>query len=420
MAKPWIDYLTRAQYLLQQGHPSASFGYFIGDEAPVTSLFGEAQPQVPQGYDYDYLSPAGLALLTVTPEGKLRTRQGTEYAFLFLGGDSELLTLKTLQAIERLATSGAIIVGQSPKGSPSLNDSPDDVAALIRRIWSLPNTLELTLVSEAIEALNLPAQFQLTSAKRESVLVESRSLEQGELLFVVNTHLQAQHISVSLPDKATGENSTVWQLDAVTGEQRVLTQVNGEVNIVLEANDSTFLLFESYGNGNGSGVSNNLPTQTTSQWQQALTEPWQLSGDEHYGTVPALTLAALMPFSELDDVAWQGYSGIAHYQSNFVVNQQCAGDLYLQADNVGDMAEVLVNGKQAGYVWTPPYRINITGFIQPGNNQLQLNVANYWANRLIAQANQQQSEAGFAPHVYQQGTAPRMAGLAGNIKLECQ
>lgn len=420
MAKPWIEYLTRTQYLLQQGHPSASVGYFIGDEAPVTSLFGETQPQVPQGYDYDYLSPAGLALLTVTPEGKLRTRQGTEYAFLFLGGDSEFLTLNSLKAIERLAISGATIVGQSPKGSPSLNDSPDDVAALIRRIWSLPNTLALTSVSEAIEALNLPAQFQVTSAKPDSVLVESRSLEQGELLFVVNTHSQAQQISVSLPDKATVENSTVWQLDAVTGEQRVLTQVSRGVSIALEAYDSTFLLFESYGKGNGSSVSNDSPTQTTSHWQQALTEPWQLSGDEQYGTVPALTLEALTPFSELDEIAWQGYSGIAHYQSDFAVNQQCAGELYLQAGNVGDIAEVLVNGKQAGYVWTPPYRINITGFIQSGRNQLQINVANYWANRLIAQANQQQSEPGFAPNVYQQGTAPRMAGLAGNIKLECQ
>ncbi|MBR9791466.1 MAG: glycoside hydrolase [Gammaproteobacteria bacterium] len=416
MAKPWITYLTRTQYLLQQGYPRASFGYFIGDEAPVTSLFGEVQPQVPQGYDYDYLSAAGLALLTVTPEGNLRTRQGTEYAFLYLGGDSDWLTINTLKAIERLAKAGATIVGQAPKGSPSLNDSPEEVTTLIKRIWRMSNTLELQSVNEAIDKLNLPVQYQITSAKPDSVLVENRTLERGELLFVVNTHSQAQQISVAIPDDIKGETSTVWQLNAVTGEQRVLAQVNGQISIPIGARDSTFLLFES----NGRGVSYDSPTATIPHWQQVLTGPWQLSGDQHYGKVAALTLEALTPFSELDDIAWQGYSGIAHYQSDFTVSQQCAGDVYLQADRVGDMAEVLVNGEQAGYVWTPPYRINITGLIQPGRNQLQINVANYWANRLIAQANHQQSQAGFAPNVYRQGTAPRVAGLAGNIYLECQ
>jgi hypothetical protein len=46
------------------------------------------------------------------------------------------------------------------------------------------------------------------------------------------------------------------------------------------------------------------------------------------------------------------------------------------------MAEVTLNGKRLGLVWLPPYRIEISRAVRAGTNQVEIRVANLWANRL--------------------------------------
>jgi len=47
------------------------------------------------------------------------------------------------------------------------------------------------------------------------------------------------------------------------------------------------------------------------------------------------------------------------------------------------MAEVFVNGKLAANLWKPPYRCPLSGFVNEGENMLEVKVANLWVNRLI-------------------------------------
>jgi hypothetical protein len=51
------------------------------------------------------------------------------------------------------------------------------------------------------------------------------------------------------------------------------------------------------------------------------------------------------------------------------------GDVY-------DVAEVLVNGKSAGVLWTKPYQLNIQDLVKPGENKLEVKITNLWINRL--------------------------------------
>ncbi len=40
-AGPWIDYIARSSYLLQQGHFAADLVYFYGEDSNLTAIFAE-------------------------------------------------------------------------------------------------------------------------------------------------------------------------------------------------------------------------------------------------------------------------------------------------------------------------------------------------------------------------------------------
>ena len=50
---------------------------------------------------------------------------------------------------------------------------------------------------------------------------------------------------------------------------------------------------------------------------------------------------------------------------------------------LNDIAELMVNGREAGTLWYPPYEADITDFLRKGENSITVAVTNNWANRLI-------------------------------------
>jgi len=60
--------------------------------------------------------------------------------------------------------------------------------------------------------------------------------------------------------------------------------------------------------------------------------------------------------------------------------------LFLDLGNVRELAEVKVNGKSCGVTWSPPFRVDVTDAMQPGANKLEVEVVNFWPNRIIGDA----------------------------------
>ncbi len=77
------------------------------------------------------------------------------------------------------------------------------------------------------------------------------------------------------------------------------------------------------------------------------------------------------------------YSGTGSYRTHFNLPEAFGGKrIFLRPRLFQDTLEVLVNGQSAGVRLWPPYDVEITGLLRPGENALELRVANTLVNLL--------------------------------------
>jgi hypothetical protein len=134
--KPWIDYITHCQFLLQQGHAVADAAYFTGESAPVEMRAGD--PALPAGYDYDAINADVLLRGATVKDGRITLASGASYAVLILPPDDVNMTPEMLECLRKLVHAGATVVGPRPQHSPSLAGYPKcdkQVKKLADELW---------------------------------------------------------------------------------------------------------------------------------------------------------------------------------------------------------------------------------------------------------------------------------------------
>jgi hypothetical protein len=117
-----------------------------------------------------------------------------------------------------------------------------------------------------------------------------------------------------------------------------------------------------------------------------LNSDWDVSFDPKEGAPEKVKFDKLISWSEHANEGIKYYSGTAAYTKTFTVPaEQIAKDLVFMLDlgKVEVMAEVKLNGKDLGILWKPPYRVEVTEAIQPGENKLEVKVVNLPINRQI-------------------------------------
>jgi hypothetical protein len=115
-----------------------------------------------------------------------------------------------------------------------------------------------------------------------------------------------------------------------------------------------------------------------------LDGPWQVAFPDGWGAPRSAIFDKLQSWTESDNEGIRFFSGIATYRKSFNLPDSLAQQqrLFLELGDLAEIAEVTLNGKRLGLAWLPPYRIEISGAVQAGANQLEIRVANLWANRL--------------------------------------
>ena len=117
-----------------------------------------------------------------------------------------------------------------------------------------------------------------------------------------------------------------------------------------------------------------------------LTGPWEVEFQQDHGSAQHVTFDQLGDWAQHTNPLVKYFSGTAVYRKSFALPGKLFGNhqrLYLDLGNVAVMARVILNGADLGTLWKPPYRLEVTRALRPGNNQLELKVVNLWINRMI-------------------------------------
>jgi len=435
-AGPWVNYLARCSYLLQQGHFYGDVAYFYGEEGPLTAVYGwKMQKDAPEGYGFDFVNSDVLLHHLTLQDGRLVTPGGASYRILYLGGRSQRMTLSVLKQLKELVTQGAVIVGNKPADSPSLADDESEFHMIADRLWGagVPRAGTIRKVdkgrvyvgmsaNDVLKALSLDEDFTYTKPEPDTELMFlHRKTDDGDLYFVDNRSDRAESLDASF--RVAGKRPELW--DAATGDSKVVSYkiAKGRTTVPLKLAPygSIFVVFRTPTTENFLALPETKETEVAGLADE-LNQDWNVSFQPGRGAPESARFDKLTSWSDnsVNDVKY--FSGTATYSKTIDVPGAAiaAGVHYwLDLGDVKDVAEVAVNGKYLGILWKTPFKVDITAALKGGSNQLVIDVTNLWVNRLIGD---QQSYAvkkytftDFTPYKADSPLLP--SGLLGPVRI---
>jgi len=425
MAKPWVDYLSRTAFLLQQGENVADLAYYYGEEQPLTALHAyQTLQDVPRTHAFDFVNADALLRALHVQDGELVSTGGARYRALYLGGSSRHMSVAVLKRIAALVEAGATVIGLPPTSSPGLADDPAVFRELVQKLW--PGAASSTFgkghvirapdAETGLAAAGVPADFSYAGEAADSeVLFVQRRTADGELYFVNNRLNRPEQLAARF--RGTGKRPEIWRADSGRMERVPFWYEGGDTVVPLKmaAEDSFFVVFREPASSNEVTAAQADPLPVAQ-----IDGGWDLAFQAGRGAPATLHLDRLQPLDANTDPGVRYFSGIATYTTPFTlpVGTKPGAALSLDLGEVGEVAEVRVNGRVAGTVWHAPYRLDIGALVQAGSNLLEVRVANLWVNRLIGDAQPGATSHTFtALPTYLPDAPLRRSGLIGPVRL---
>jgi hypothetical protein len=425
-ARPWIDYLARSDYLLQQGHFGADVLYFYGEDSNLTAIFGGKSPDVPAGYGFDYINADGLIHEFSVEGGQLIAKSGMRYKVLYLDPFSSHMSLPVLRAIHKLVEDGASVAGPKPTDDPSQADNQGEFLKLsselfgdglgVHRVGKGTVYAGQTL-NNVFTVLHVQPDFDYTRrGSNDDVEFVHRKLTEGDVYFIDNRSDDGTTVNATF--RVTGKQPELWHAETGTSEPVSFKIENGRTTIPLrlEPWGTVFVVFAK----TTSATSRTVPTakETT---LSAVNGSWTVSFEPGRGAPASATMEKLSDLSLSADPGVKYFSGIATYTNTVQASPDWFGKgahLLLDLGAVRFLATVSVNGKDVGEVWHAPYRIDVTSALKPGANQIEVRVVNTWVNRLIGDVQPGATKITFTDvKPYKENSPLQSSGLLGPVTL---
>lgn len=442
-SRAWHEYLTRCQFLLQQGLFAGDLCYLSPEGAYATPPPRRSMnPPVPAGYDYD-LAPPEVVLERMSVQARrLVLPDGMSYAALILP-DTDLMTPRLLRRIKEFVAAGATVIGPRPVRSPSLTDYPQcdrAVTELASELWGQCDGKTVTRnrhgqgtviwgepLPEVLKAAGLGPDFQtLTTIEGSPLRWIHRQVDGADIYFVANAN--PRPVQVECQFRVAGKTPEFWYPDDGHIEQPGVWKATSAATIVplkLDTGGSIFVVFSTNATAPAPAISftrdgasereaaltidadgqfqlvatksGNYQVQTAAKrvFQTAISAipenmtvigPWKVVFPTNSSAPRTVMFPKLTSWTTHENPEVKYFSGTATYQNSFVLSEQRFGPtrkLFLNLGRVAVIAELRINGKACGILWKPPFESDISTVAHPGTNTIEIKVTNLWPNRLI-------------------------------------
>ena len=429
-AGPWVSYLARTSFLLQQGRYVADVAYVYGEDRSLTELFEKRfNTDVPRGYRYDYINPEALMTRLSVEGGRVVTPSGMSYRVLYLPPHVNRWTLPALRKLADLARAGAVVAGPKPVGGLGLQSPDAQVRALADQVWG-PGDSSATGhaygkgrvyaaadLAPVLAAEQIAPDVAFAGLTRDGeVLSLHRRTADADIYFVSNQRDRAETFDATF--RVAGKAPELWRAEDGRTEPLSYRAAPGGVTVPLklEPNEAVFVVFRR----KAAAPAWTAP-KVTALDLAALEGPWTVSFEPRRGAPARATFDKLISWPTSSDPGVKYFSGGATYAKTIDAPASWFAPgrrVLLDLGEVRELAVVSVDGKPVATSWHAPYRVDLTGKLHPGANRLEIRVVNLWVNRLVGDKQPGVAPIAFAPQSpYKANSALRPSGLLGPVRL---
>jgi hypothetical protein len=398
-SKPFMDYLSRCSYMLQQGLFVADACYYYGDQTPNFFPFFHDVPEKPRikglgnGYDFDVVNSDVILNRMSVKDGRLVLPDGMSYSLLMLP-DQVQMTMEVLEKIMKLVEAGATVVGPRPETVPGLKDWEKKNSTLNRlaaELWGASDGQKIfehtygkgkiiwgLAADQVLSNQSIEPDFSCTGTSPIDYI--HRTTAMGEIYFLSNQ--SEKTINTIGQFRVKGKYPEIW--DPSTGTiSRVAAYTRAKratsFEIELPPHGSTFVVF----NNTRRSQLAALTDLKKGAVETSISGPWKVSFPPNWGAPPSVVFDQLISWTASENTGIKYFSGTAVYHNSFKLGDRAGKKtILLNLGDLRDVAEVFVNGKSAGILWKKPYQVDISQLVQPGTNDLKIEIVNLWINRL--------------------------------------
>lgn len=341
----WMQYITRSQYMLQQGRTVADICFLFHED--IRYNFPSGMVRTPAGMDYIIAYPDQFDG-TVAENGFAVLPSGHKVQTVVYVDDSsfDASTVQTLKALEK---AGVMVTKYHKK-----------------------------LYSE-LKSLTPDVEF---GQETDNAIYYRHRQDAGFDYYYV-TNQTGESVAMEPSFRVAGKQPELW--DPVTGKVTlapVLASTDRTVKTRLDLGpyESLFVVFR-----NGFAPASEIRTAQKVN-SSALAGKWEVEFLAKNQMPDKLQMPVLTSWSENKDERVRYYSGAAVYRTGLDISsrQLSSGKrLLLSLGKVADVARVVVNGKNCGTAWTWPFSVDISDAVIAGRNNVEIYVANTWINRII-------------------------------------
>lgn len=339
-----------------------------------------------KGYEVDFVSDKIINRLASINEVASKTSD------LIIIPQCNLMPLTTLKNIIKLAKSTDQIIMQTlPNDVPGFNNLTNERV----NFEALKNELRFTKVDDEISiafngriilANNIEKALEYYKLIKRETLADfglkfiKRVDGDNAYYFISNNTAKDFDEKIELSQTASFVSFTNPLNGEYGGVPFVKTNIGLSIRIQLKSGQSIIVNCNKKNNINA----------TTWKYIEQVGQPillqnntWKLQFTEGGPILPKQKiLNKIQPWTNFTaDSTTQSFSGTAVYSTTFTLKNKAA-DYLLQLDKLYESARIIINGKDAGLIWSLPYELKVGKFLKEGNNTISIEVCNLMANRI--------------------------------------